>query len=184
MNKKTEKIKRPSLSATLTKTAFCTGLIIVAAQVSIPLPVSAVPVTLQTFAIMLFAVILPPSEGLFTVGLYTFMGILGLPVFASFRGGPNVLFGATGGFIIGFLPAVFLMSVIVSKQSYIRLITGMMLFSAVLYSFGLIWFMILTGITLKQALLFCILPFLPGDAIKTFLLTVIYPRIKDFQKIL
>src|ERR1700749_1750242 len=76
-----------------------------AAQVSLPVPGSPVPVTGQTFAVLLTAAALGPLRGLASQGLYLALGLVGLPVFAGAAHGPHVVFGASGGYLVGFLVA-------------------------------------------------------------------------------
>ena len=81
------------------------GLTAVAAQLSFPVPGSPVPVTGQTFAVLLTAAALGPARGLAAQALYLVMGAVGLPVFAGAGHGPGVIFGASGGYLIGFIAA-------------------------------------------------------------------------------
>ena len=81
------------------------ALTALAAQVSIPVPGSPVPITGQTFAVLLTAAALGPARGLASQGLYLALGLVGLPVFAGAAHGPHVVFGATGGYLVGFLAA-------------------------------------------------------------------------------
>src|ERR1700722_19507424 len=81
------------------------GLTALAAQLSFPVPGSPVPVTGQTFAVLLTAAALGPARGLAAQALYLVMGAVGLPVFAGAGHGPGVIFGATGGYLVGFLVA-------------------------------------------------------------------------------
>lgn len=87
--------------------AMFTAVLVVLAQLSIPMPVG-VPVTLQTFAMALCGYILGWKNGAFSVLVYLLLGGVGLPVFSGFRGGVGVLFGLTGGYLWGFLPMVIL----------------------------------------------------------------------------
>ena len=105
--------RRPVLAEVLPGTVTRSGITIVAgaaltalaAQVSLPVPGSPVPVTGQTFAVLLTAAALGPLRGLASQGLYLALGVVGLPVFAGAAHGPHVLFGASGGYLVGFLAA-------------------------------------------------------------------------------
>ena len=81
--------------------AFCTAIIAVLSQISIPVPV--VPLTMQTLAIGLVATILPWRQSVKTTALYIIIGAIGMPIYANFTGGFGILFGPTGGFIFSFL---------------------------------------------------------------------------------
>lgn len=75
------------------------------AQVTIPVPGSPVPVTLQTFSVVLAGLTLGPRLGAASMTLYALMGLLGLPVYADASGGLRVALGATGGYLAGFVVA-------------------------------------------------------------------------------
>lgn len=95
--------------------ALCTALMCVAAQISIPLPIG-VPFTLQVLMTILIALILRPIYALISLVLYTLLGIIGLPVFSGGRSGMGTILSPTGGFIIGFIISVFLISLLKGKN--------------------------------------------------------------------
>ena len=84
----------------LTFISVIIALIAVCSWISVP---SAIPFTLQTFAVCLIAALLGLRPGLWAVAGYILLGAVGVPVFSGFRGGPGALLGVTGGYIIGFL---------------------------------------------------------------------------------
>ena len=96
------KKNRKLSTITMVQVSLFAAITAVLSQISIPLP-SGVPITLQTLAIALCGYVLGWKLGLLSTGVYILLGAVGLPVFASLRGGPGVLFGVTGGFIWGFL---------------------------------------------------------------------------------
>jgi biotin transport system substrate-specific component len=83
--------------------AMFAAIMAVLSQISFQLP-GGVPITLQTFGVVLVGIILGPNLGITSILIYLLMGAVGVPVFAGFRGGFDVLVGATGGYLIGFLP--------------------------------------------------------------------------------
>ncbi len=97
------------LPAALTRTGItvvaATALTAAAAQVSISVPGSPVPVTGQTFAVLLTAAALGPARGIAAQALYLLLGLAGMPVLAGGGHGPGVVFGASGGYLAGFLVA-------------------------------------------------------------------------------
>src|SRR5699024_80196 len=95
-------------------TSLFAAIISVLAQVSIPMPLG-VPITGQTLAIGLAATILGSRYGTLSALLYMIIGAVGVPVFAQFTGGPGVLLGPTGGFIVGFIPTTFIMGYYLEK---------------------------------------------------------------------
>lgn len=96
--------------------ALFAAVIGVLAQVTIPLPL--VPITGQTLAVGLCATILGSRLSTLAVLLYCLLGLAGAPVFANFHAGPSVLFGPTGGYIIGFIPTAFVTGIILEKTSF------------------------------------------------------------------
>src|SRR5699024_6712669 len=98
-------------------TALFAAIIAVLAQVSIPMPLG-VPITGQTLAIGLAATILGSRYGTLSAVLYMIIGAIGVPVFAQFQGGPGVLMGPTGGFIVGFIPTTFIMGYMLEKTGF------------------------------------------------------------------
>ncbi|MGI6546140.1 MAG: biotin transporter BioY [Fastidiosipilaceae bacterium] len=87
--------------------AIFAAILAVLSQLSIPLP-TGVPATLQTLAVALLGFVLGGWSSAASVILYIFLGAIGLPVFAGFKGGFAALFGPTGGFIFGFIPLALL----------------------------------------------------------------------------
>ena len=92
------------------------------------------------------------------------------PVFTGMRGGPGVLFSPTGGFILGYCLCSLVTSRLVrGGRSYPRLCLAMACGTLCCYALGTLWFMLLTGTGLLPALVWCVLPFVPGDAAKVLL---------------
>lgn len=156
-------------------TAVCAAIICVLAPISVP--VGAVPVSLGTLAIYFTAAILGGKRGTFAVLVYILIGLVGLPVFTGMRGGAGALFGATGGYIIGYIPMALIIGIFsdmkVNSKFKWTMPVGMVLGTAVLYTFGTAWYMILTGSPLVTALYTCVVPFLLFDGIKIVLSTLL-----------
>ena len=92
------------------------GVILLAAFSQVSIPLEPVPVTLQTVAVMLIGLTYAPSQAIQTVLAYLALGAVGVPVFANFSAGAAVLLGKTGGYLWGFVFAVFLMSFLQQKK--------------------------------------------------------------------
>ncbi|MCH5206845.1 MAG: biotin transporter BioY [Oscillospiraceae bacterium] len=157
-------------------TAVFAALICVAAPFSVP--VGAVPITLATFAIYLTGALLGGKRGVLAVLVYIMIGAVGLPVFSNFQAGFAVLFGPTGGYIIGYIPLVLLSGLFSDKRRWL-IPVGMVLGTVALYTFGTAWFMVFTKANLITALAKCVLPFLIGDSIKIALTTLISVPLKS-----
>ena len=162
------------------------ALIAICSWISIP---TAVPFTLQTFAVFAALSILGGRRGTISVAVYILMGAVGLPVFAGFKGGIGVLFGNTGGYILGFL-LTGLIYILFQKffgQKDLTDIIALILGLIVCYAFGTAWFMHLylknTGeVGLMTVLSWCVFPFIIPDLIKLALAFVISRRVKGVIK--
>jgi biotin transport system substrate-specific component len=130
-----------------------------------------VPLTLQTFAIMLAGVVLGGKKGMLAVIVYVLLGAFGAPVFAQFRGGFSVVTGMTGGFILSF-PLIALIAGFSVKFNKLLFWAGLVTAVLVNYLCGIIWFSVVTGSTLQAAFTACVLPFIPTDAVKVVLVAV------------
>ncbi|GFI62357.1 biotin transporter BioY [Clostridiales bacterium] len=146
------------------------------------IPVGDIPITLATFAIYLAAAVLGAKKGTIAVFIYILIGLIGLPVFSGFSGGIGKIAGYTGGYLIGYIPCVFISGAIIDRFSDkktvypIALIAG----TAALYTFGTIWYMVLSGNSLKYSLMACVVPFLLGDAIKIAAASVIAANVRAY----
>ncbi len=148
-------------------TAIMAAVICIGAPFCIPVP-SGVPLSLASFAVMLSGALLGKTKGTLAVCLYILLGAVGLPVFSGFMGGVAPLVGLTGGFIVGYVPCAFVTGLFTERfsgKSY-AVVAGMVLGTLLLYLVGTLWFVILTGSGFVEALLGCVVPFLPGDAAK------------------
>jgi biotin transport system substrate-specific component len=142
-------------------------LIAVSAQFALQLPFSPVPVTGQTLAVLLIGALLGRARGSAAVGLYLVEGASGLPVFAGGKAGLAVLWGPTGGYLIGFAAAAYLVGWLVERgwdRSPLTAAGAMLAGSGLIYACGLSWLAVLVG--WQHALPLGLYPFLVGDAVK------------------
>lgn len=157
----------------ITYSSIFAALIIVLSYVSVPLPFSPVPVTGQSLAIMLAGSILTTRQASLSVLTFLFLGIVGVPVFAGGTAGIGAILGPRGGYLIGFLVGVIVISLLkgkvnkLSRLSIANTIGGIV----VVYTFGVIWLSVVTGMELNQAFATGALPFIPGDIIKVVIAT-------------
>jgi biotin transport system substrate-specific component len=134
----------------------------------IAIPVGPVPIVLQNLFVFLAGLLLGPRWGIASVALYLLAGICGLPVFAGGTGGIGRFAGPTGGFLVGYLPAVAIVGW-VARRGYGgvgRDAAAMVLGAVALYACGVPWLAAVTGLPFGNALAVGVLPFLPGDAVK------------------
>lgn len=164
MNKKIKDIAIISVAA---------AMICVLSPISIP--IGDVPISLATFIIYLIAAILGPKKGTISVLVYILVGIIGVPVFSSYRAGISVIVGVTGGYIVGYIPLALLTGIFTYKfKNKIWMYPiGMILGTIVCYFIGTVWYMFNTNNNLISSLLVCVVPFLLFDLIKIVLSSVL-----------
>lgn len=143
--------------------------------ISIPLPISPVPVTGQTLAIMLAGSILTVRQAAFSMLTFLLIGAVGVPVFAGATGGIGIIVGPMGGYLIGFLAGAVAIALLKGQTNTLwRLavanLTGGM---AVVYVLGVFWLNLVTGMGLQKAIMVGVLPFIPGDLFKVLAATFI-----------
>lgn len=167
--------------------AFLASLIALSAWITVP---SYVPFTMQTFAVFLAAGVLGARKALLAVLVYILLGVLGLPVFSGGRAGIGVVFGETGGYIIGFLPAVYICGTVSEKiKCRHSLFLSMLLGLIVVYVLGVLWFWVVYAAkdTAKSLLMIAtggVLPFVVPDLIKIALATVVAGQLKKHTDLL
>ncbi len=159
----------------MTLSAMLTALLCILGPLTLPL--GPVPLSLTTFALMLTALLLGPGRAAICCGAYLLLGLAGLPVFAGFTGGAGVFLGPTGGFLMAYLPAAALWGWLM-RGSRLRQAVGCLLGTLLLYLLGTLWYALSADASLGQALGLCVLPFLPGDALKIVLLLPVGNRVK------
>jgi len=151
-------------------------LIGLSAKVKVVLPFGPVPVTGQTFAVLMVGALLGARRGSLAVLAYLIQGIAGAPVFA-FGGGPAVLLGPTGGYLAGFIPAAFVTGLLAEKGWDRRMATtvlAMILGNLAIYTCGLLWLICLMGVK-TTTFTMGLLPFIPGDILKIILAAILLP---------
>ena len=166
----------------LTKMSICIAIICVAAYISFPLPFTPTMVTAQTIAINLIALILKPKQSFVVVLLYILLGTFGLPVFSGGTCGFGVIFGPTGGFILGFLVMAPIMSYLKGNNNSFKryLIVTIFVGMPVLYIFGSVFMCILLKISIISALTLAVLPFIFGDILKCFVSSYLAIKLNKF----
>jgi len=150
------------------------------AFVRIPLPFTPVPLTLQTFFVLLGAALLGGRLGTVTQVSYIFLGVLGLPIFSGAGSGFLYLCGPTAGYLAGFIFASLFIGRFIKFSRGNMLFTTGILFSAdlILLFCGALWLKFLFGYNLHGALLLGLLPFIPGDLFKAAAAAAIYLKLK------
>ncbi len=162
------------------------ALITISSQIAFPLPFSPVPHTLQVLFVMLAGILLGARWGAVSVGIWAFLGIFGLPVFAQGKAGIAVLVGPTGGFIAGFVFCAAVVGWLTAHCSltYKSVFISMLIGLTSLYTLGLLgfiasftWFLHKT-MTFSQGFVLVVMPFLPFDLLKICLAAFLGVRVK------
>ncbi len=146
------------------------------AQLKILLPFSPVPITGQTFTVLMIGALFGPRRGCLSVIVYIIQGLMGLPVFAL-GAGPAVLAGPTGGYLLGFIPAAYITGSLAQSGWDKRIgktILAMLLGNAAIYACGLLRLVFLMGFT-KAVFVAGLYPFIVGDLLKIVLAAIILP---------
>ena len=142
-------------------------VIALCSQVAIPLPFTPVPVTLQTFAILLTGCLLGGGRGALSVVLYVAEGSGGLPFFSGGTGGIAHLLGPTGGYLLGFALCAYSVGLFAARgltRTWPGRLLALAVGDIVIYIPGLIWLGAFTGMSKAFSLGF--VPFIVGDALK------------------
>ncbi len=151
----------------MTLIAVMAALICVAGPLTIP--AGPIPLSLATFAVYMAGSVLGRKRGTIAVVLYLIIGVIGVPVFSGFSGGFQKLAGVTGGYLVGYLSCAYLAGVggeQREKTGWWFHVLMMVIGTILLYTVGTAVFMLHTGNALGAALSLCVIPFLPGDAVK------------------
>ena len=145
------------------------------AYVRVPLPFTPVPITLQTFFVLLAACCLGANLASLSQAVYIVLGVAGLPLFSGLAGGMSVVFGPTGGYILGFMLGAYIVgSMIRRRDSFIWYLAVLSLGSLIILIAGSIWLKFIMHISLHQAFGLGALPFLAGDSLKVAAVAVFY----------
>ena len=166
----------------LTLTALFTVIICICSWLSIP---SAVPFTLQTFAIFLALLVLGGKRGTTATVLYILLGAVGLPVFHSFTGGIGILTGPSGGYITGFLLLALTYRIIIKKAGEKLFAKAFVLVIGLIicYIAGSLQFALVTDISFKTAVLTCVIPFILPDTVKLILSILLSVKLNKINRI-
>lgn len=152
------------------------GAALTALAAQIQLPMWPVPMTMQTFAVLLVGAALGAKRGALSLSLYLALGAAGLPVFSSAKSLAGVL--PTAGYIIGFVAAAALVGFLASRgfsSTALRVALSFAAGSLVIYGFGVSGLMITLGLDLATAISVGVIPFLVGDAAKAALAAALLP---------
>jgi biotin transport system substrate-specific component len=157
-----------------------------AAGALIVIPLPPVPVTAQTFFLNVAAILLGGQLGALSQFIYVMLGVVGIPVFAGGKAGLGILFGPTGGYLLGFIIAAFVIGIVNRMKKNAGIfwnIFSMLIGMVIIYLLGSLQLSLVAKMSFNKALAVGVLPFIPGDIIKILLAAVISSRLKDRVKV-
>ncbi|CAN5378976.1 MAG: biotin transporter BioY [Acidimicrobiia bacterium] len=149
-----------------------------AAQLVIPLPYTPVPITGQTFVVLLAGVALGSNLGAASMALYVALGAIGLPFYAEGSSGIEVVRGATGGYLVGFVVAAWVMGRLAERRQDRAMATAIPLFllgSVTIHLFGVPWLAHTLGVSGTEAIELGSVPFIVGDLVKVVVAGTVLP---------
>ncbi len=149
------------------------------AFVRVPLPFSPVPITLQTFFVLLGAAVLGKKGGVAVQLAYVFLGAAGLPIFSGAGSGLLYLAGPTAGYLLGFISASLFIGHFLTRASnkfsvFLIFLAGEFL----ILGLGAFWLKVFLRCSFSQALVMGLIPFIPGDLFKAAVAVAVYQKIK------
>ncbi len=155
-----------SISRDFVLVILASFLLCLSGQFSVPLWFTPVPITTQNSAVLLIAALLGARRGAAATFAFLAQGAMGLPVFSNGAAGFSHFFGPTGGYLIGFLIAAFVVGAIAERRKTIASAVGALVVgNLIVYALGASYLATFVGI--KKAFLLGIAPFLIGDFMKT-----------------
>ena len=150
------------------------------AFIRVPLPFTPVPLTLQTFAVLLTGAVLGKKLGSISQAGYIGLGAAGLPIFSGAGFGLAYLMGPTGGYLVGFITAAWVIGQIIGdkKSGFFKILFAMFIGEIILFSLGVTWLSISLHFGIVKALTLGLLPFVIGDVIKLLAAATLYYEIQ------
>ena len=164
----------------LTLIALMAALTCILGPMSIALPFTPVPISFTNLVIYFSIMVIGMKRGTISYLVYLLIGAVGLPVFSGFSGGLAKLAGPTGGYLVGFIFLALISGFFTEKFSNNVIMTaiGMILGTAVTYTFGTIWLCAQMHLTFIQRLYAGVIPYLPGEAAKIVIAIIVGSAVK------
>lgn len=148
-------------------------LLFACAQISIPL--TPVPISMQTLAVFMIGLFYSPSDAMAIICSYLILGFSGLPVFACYKGGLHMLYGPTAGYLFGYVASIYYLSkanLSCNENSALYNMIKLSIATFIIYAFGVSWLSFILDISFKKAVLLGCAPFIIPGAIKSFFLVL------------
>jgi biotin transport system substrate-specific component len=170
---------------TVIAVVLATGLVAICAHIALPLGFTPVPVTMQTFAVLLLGLLFGPGPAFACLALYLMEGAVGLPVFSPHGpGGIVQLLGPTGGYLLSYPFAAAMASLLYRRRrgSFLAALAASGLASILILAAGATWLGLLGHLKFSLVFAQSVAPFLPGDAVKILAATACVGMLGSFGK--
>ncbi len=141
-----------------------------------------VPLTLQTFACFFAGYVLGSRDATKAIIIYIMLGLVGLPVFSGFNGGPGALFSVTGGYILGFIAIAAFSGIGIKYKSTIKIMLVSFIGLIICYIMGTSWFAFVSKNSIRTAFLIATLPYLPKDMLSMLAAYFIAKKVRKSLK--
>ena len=163
----------------ITAIGLMVALLCISSYIAFPLPFTPIMLTSQTIIINLIAITMNTKKGVLSIIVFYFIGSIGLPVFSGGKSGVGTLVGPSGGYFLGFLLTVLVISLIKGKNLNLKksILLTVFVGMTMIYICGAAWMGYYNGLSFMENLKVSILPFIPGDLIKCVLASFIGVRI-------
>lgn len=151
------------------------GVILLFACAQISIPLTPVPISMQTLAVFMIALFYSPSDAMAIISSYLILGFSGFPVFAGYKGGLHMFYGPTAGYLFGYLASIYYLSkanLFCNENSTLYNMMKMSIATFIIYSFGVSWLSFILDIKFKKAVLIGCAPFIIPGIIKSFFLVI------------
>ena len=171
-------VPRSDLVADALLVAAGAAFVALAAQVEFHLPFTPVPITGQTFAVLLVGASYGAVRSVATLGLYLAAGLVGAPVFAGGEGGTEWISGATGGYLVGFVVAAATTGWLAEREwdrRFSSAVAALLTGNVIIFAFGLPWLAHVANTDFQETLVQGLYPFVVGDLVKLYLAGALLP---------
>lgn len=177
-NENSKTAKEPVISVrTMTKMAMVAAVFCVLGPLSIPIPISPVPISLTNFVAFICVFVLEWKQAAVSYLLYLLIGLIGLPVFSGFSGGLGKFAGPTGGYLIGMIILIVIAGLFLKasegKNWRLYYALGAILGETIMYVIGTGWLCKVLSVSFMEGLFMGVIPYLPGDAAKLIIALII-----------
>lgn len=169
---------------TIVKIALYVALLVIASYISIPIPFSPVVITLHTIILNVIAFTLKPKHAILCVSIYLLMGLVGLPVFSLGTPGIARLLSPAGGYYLGFLVSVFLMSLLNKEECSFKtqLLIMLCVGIPIQHLCAILVMLFYNSFDIINAFLVISLPFIVGDVVKVFISILLIRNLNKIKK--